>query len=158
MEPAWKMINPFYRDIPLENYIFRATSKGTRIATARDTLMALRQNPSLTLRDWFRLTLHHILVEISPELSSETVKARILYGRWLVDCPVCKGANDVDPGEPVYVCSSCGWPEKFVTVEFPRERSVIEQILLRRPIISTRNWFPGETVEMLLKENMERGY
>jgi hypothetical protein len=150
--------NPYYRDVPMEKFIYRATNNGVRIATARDTLAALRSNPSLTLKDWFRLSCLKILLSIQPGRQERTViKARILYGRWLVDCPVCNGANDVDPNEPVYICTSCGWPESFVEVEFPPDRELIETILLRRAAISARNWNPGETVEMLLRETLEHG-
>jgi hypothetical protein len=143
------------RDIPLENYISRATRGGAWIATARDTLPALRSTPGLTLRDWYKLTAAQILLEIGPEMHNQPVQARILYCRWMVDCLVCAGANDVDPAEPIYLCSCCGWPERFAPVEFPPDRLLIEKILLMRPRICNRNWHPGEPLDMLLEENRE---
>jgi len=144
-------------DIPLENYIRRATGGGSRIATVRDTIPALRGNRSLLLADWFRLEGLKYLIEIEQGRHEQPVQARILYGRWLVDCPQCAGANDVDPDEPVYLCTSCGWPGNFAHVEFPHERAEIERLLLHRPI-HNRNWFPGETAEYLRWENITNGW
>lgn len=144
-------------DVPLENYIQRVTNGGGRIATARDTLPALRSNRSLLLSDWFRLEALKYLIQVGIGLHDRPVQARILYGRWLVDCPVCRGANDVDPAEPVYLCSSCGWPERFAPVEFPPDQAQIEQVLLKRPI-HNRNWQPGETLARLVAENIAFGH
>lgn len=144
-------------DVPLTNYIRRATGGGGRIATARDTLPALRSNHSLLLSDWFRLEAQKYLIPVGVGLHDQPVKARILYGRWLVDCPVCRGANDVDPCEPVYLCSSCGWPECLTPVVFPEERQEIERLLLIRPI-HNRNWSPDETVSLLIAENIAFGH
>jgi len=145
-------------DIPLANYILRATNGGGRIATARDTIPALRETHSLTLQNWFRLEAARFLIRIDESsMHVQPVQARILYGRWLVDCPVCRGANDVIPSEPVYLCSSCGWPERFVMVEFPPEIREIERLLLKRPI-QNRNWQPGETLAFLTAENIAYGH
>ena len=88
----WK----FFRtapDVPMEVYIFVHTSSGQRIATARDTIPALRSNHGLTLTDWYRLEAFKTGMTIeSGGWHDKPVKARILYGRWLVDCPVCRGA------------------------------------------------------------------
>jgi hypothetical protein len=146
----------FSIDVPLANYIRRATGGGGRIATARDTLPALRSNPTLLLSDWFRLEAQKYLIPVGIGFHEQPVQARILYGRWLVDCPVCRGANDVDPAEPVYLCSSCGWPEQLTPVEFPTERMEIERLLLKRPI-QNRNWQPGETLSFLIAENIVYG-
>jgi hypothetical protein len=146
----------FNVDIPMENYIRRATNGGGRIATARDTLPALRSTRHLLLGDWFKLEAQKYLIQIRPGLYEKPVRARILYGRWLVDCPVCSGANDVDPEEPVYLCTSCGWPERLVPVEFPAGRAQIEDALLRRPI-HNRNWQPGEWLADLVLDNLSNG-
>ena len=143
-------------DVPLENYIRRATSGGGRIATARDTLPALRANPSLLLSDWFRLQAQKFLIPVAPGLHDQPVQAQILYGRWLVFCPMCSGANDVDPAEPVYLCSSCGWPERLAPVVFPEKRIKIERLLLKRPV-HNRNWNLGETIANLAQQNLEHG-
>jgi hypothetical protein len=146
----------FAIDVPLSNYIRRATGGGMRIATARDTLPALRSNPTLLLSDWFRLEAQKYLIPVGAGMHKEPIHARIEYGRWLVLCPVCKGANDVHPGEPVYLCTSCGWPENLVPVLFPEKRIEIERLLIKRPI-HNRNWQPGETVADLVLQNLQHG-
>lgn len=160
----------FYKtapDVPMEVYIFVHSGNGSKIATARDTIPALRSNHSLTLADWYRLEGLKTGMTIETGLAQEKVRARILYGRWLVDCPVCRGANDVDPAEAVYLCSSCYWPgifrpdrivpAHFAAVEFPGERAEIERLLLKRPYIRNRNWNPGETIADLVLQNLENG-
>ena len=95
-----------------------------------------------------------------------TIKARINWGRWIADCPQCGGAEDVRVGLP-FVCkglvaagfhgehTACGFT---ADVEFPKtaDKLMIEALLVRRPV-PFRNWFPGETIENLQKENKDRG-
>jgi hypothetical protein len=145
-------------DVQMERYIFRATRMGDRIATARDTVPALRSTPTLTLTDWFKLEAMKIcLYSLQPGFYPRTIQARILYGRWVVDCPECPGCNDADPAEPVYLCTSCGFPEQLVRVEFPDRRAEIERLLLKRKHIANRNWRPGETLAQLRQQNIQNG-
>lgn len=90
------------------------------------------------------------------------LKAHINHGRWIADCPQCGGSEIVYVGRP-FVCQSmlaggfhgehaaCGFT---ADVEFPGpdEKQAIEAVLIQRPI-KHRNWEPGETVLMLIKEN-----
>lgn len=162
--PIENMI-PGLRDRPMETYIFIHSGNGRRIATARDTIPALFSNHSLTLMQWYQLEAHKMGVEISKQVGPEKVRARILFGRWLVDCPVCNGANDVIPAEPIYLCSCCLWPgifwmgnpqpPHFAEVIFPADRGRIESILVNRPYIHNRNWHPGESIERLMEENRQ---
>src|SRR5688500_4191594 len=92
-------------------------------------------------------------------------------GRWVAACPrqfcmngECFGkcddgstgglAGDSFRCRPEY--GGCGlvcrgpWPD---TEDIP----VIEQLLLARPVPTTRNWLPGETPSHLLAENFENG-
>jgi hypothetical protein len=97
--------------------------------------------------------------------AGEPVKARVDWGRWIVDCPDCNGAAMVSDKEKVYWCLSCGnasikfaWRE----VKFPRSRKSIESALMKRPAAmpqnaQTRNWKHGETVAHLKKVNKENG-
>jgi len=43
---------------------------------------------------------------LSLEVGAVGVTARIDHGRWIADCE-CKGAEYVDPDEPVFFCLSC---------------------------------------------------
>jgi hypothetical protein len=151
--PEIKSLNRMKTDIPLANFIFRATDGGKRIATARDTLMALRSNPTLLLKNWFFLEAAKFLIQVQEGKYYSPVQARILYGRWMADCPECNGANDVDPNEPVFLCTSCGWPGMLTRVLFPENSEAIEHELLKRPRPENRNWKPGES---LLDLELER--
>lgn len=160
--------NPFRVDEPMEMYIFTHTDFGSKIATARETINALQCNHALSLQDWYIGEALKMAVTIERTTGPQVVKARILYGRWMVDCPRCNGANDVIPGEPIYLCSCCMWPgvfrpgseyvaPHFAEVIFPENREAIEAILLKRPAIANRNWYPGESIEQLEKENSQLG-
>lgn len=163
--PGWVYSPYIPPDNPMEVYIFVHSGNGTRIATARDTIPALRSNHALTLRDWYTLEGYKTGMTIETGRMGAPVRARVLYGRWLVDCPVCRGANDVDPNEPIYLCSSCYWPgvfragqvvpAHFAPVEFPRQRAEIERLLLERPFIRNRNWRPGESLADLARQTAE---
>ena len=43
------------------------------------------------------------------------------------------------------------------SVEWPANIADIEALVLARPIVTTRNWHPGETVHDLLRENVLHG-
>ena len=93
------------------------------------------------------------------------VSARVNQGRWIVDCPVqgCGNAIIASYQEPVFFCSVCGNvdnPAHWYKVVFPQEHEEIERILLERPSRNPfsalhRNWFPGEKVEDLRRENLQ---
>lgn len=85
---------------------------------------------------------------------TRTAHARVNWGRWIVDCPdpACPNAEDVIPGAPRAHCSFC---DRAMLVEWPDDRADIERVLWLRPVPSTRNWWPGETVDMLIAENIE---
>jgi len=64
------------------------------------------------------------------------VKARIELGQWIADCE-CKGAEFVDPDEPIFFCSSClnrEFKHRLRTVVFPENYKEIEQLVLQRPV------------------------
>ena len=141
-------------DIQLENYIFRATNGGAMIGTARQTLFQLRQDPGLNLRSLLGVWAARNLIAIGTPVMLP-VQAKIEYGRWCVRCEICGGYEDVDPGEPVYLCIACGGTGGFQPVVFPADREQIERLLLRRQYIRNRNWNPGETLADLERDNRE---
>lgn len=78
-------------------------------------------------------------------------------GRWIARCgrPWCANALAVDPGLSELTCvggMACGWSGPIV---WPADPDAIEAILLLRPVPTTRNWLPGETLQRLLEENAE---
>lgn len=83
------------------------------------------------------------------------VQARVNHGRWLTDCPNCKGGALTHPVWKVACCGECGCVMRIV--EFPENVSAIEVVLLARSTRDVQNWVPGETVTDLLRENAEHG-
>lgn len=76
-------------------------------------------------------------------------------GTWLAGCPrpYCANALAVQRGQSQFVCEgpmSCGAVGELV---WPADPDAIEVILLLRPVPTTRNWLPGETLANLLEEN-----
>jgi hypothetical protein len=113
----------------------------------------------------------------------DVVLARIWQGQWIADCE-CGGAEFVEPTEPLFYCFSCANRSNgyFVRpVEFPKNYTEIEQVVLARPVNDdrgltmleraglskpsvvveadgaqfplTRSWRPDETMEELLEQN-----
>lgn len=87
------------------------------------------------------------------------VVAYVNYGKWVADCPDCRGAELVDPEEPIFFCLGCFNREaenRFRRVIFPpaKFRNEIENALLDRPALENRNWYPSESVAELIAENV----
>jgi hypothetical protein len=146
----------------VDRMIYAQTDRGTRIGTAHDTIGALRGGMSLVM--WYanQARAMGFPFDLHPDGS---VEAEVNHGRWLVRCPFCSGAEEADPGEPIFYCLSCGnnavgaetapLPGHIMLVMFPDNRTEIEAALLARPDIGTRNWAPGESLQDLAKENGE---
>jgi len=85
------------------------------------------------------------------------IEAQINHGRWIVDCPFCKGAEYLWEGMKLFLCVSClnNDTRLPIRVEVPKNKSAIEKILLERENPETRNWMPGETLADLKRENKE---
>lgn len=45
---------------------------------------------------------------VKGEPQGKPVNAEINFGQWIAKCPDCKGAEAVDPSEPIFYCCSCG--------------------------------------------------
>ncbi len=89
--------------------------------------------------------------------SSTTAEARIEHGRWIVDCPYCKGAQFASKADRRFFCVDCGHEAtsdegRWLKVAWPRNPDEIEQELVRRPNVVNRNWKAGETVASLRNE------
>ncbi len=74
-------------------------------------------------------------------------------GMWQLRCG-CGNCPSVSPEWGVARCWDCGAVYEGIVI--PRA-AAIERVLLRRPVLSTRNWAPGETVADLERENAEHG-
>lgn len=111
-------------------------------------------------------------------------RAYVYAGEWVADCP--RGCGNVEfiteknprhrsalhyvAGEPhtSFRCSYCQY--HTASIHWPADGEQIMDVLSRRPIPHTRNWYPeghitavrhgipdGQTVEELVAENVENG-
>jgi hypothetical protein len=96
-------------------------------------------------------------------------RAYVNWGRWVCDCPRadCNSAELLEPQQATFHCSYC---RALAAVDWPPDADGIWDALARRPVPSTRNWFPaghelalraglphGQTVVDLAEENHEHG-
>jgi hypothetical protein len=81
------------------------------------------------------------------------IDAYVNHGRWVADC-ACNGAELVAPDQEM-VCGSCG-ARNTVTFPGPKTREKIEAALKVRPPLR-QNWYPDETVDELIAQNIEHG-
>jgi len=116
-----------------------------RIITAKDYSLAEGAGGSvkariLKMRDnIFKQRGISINITDIDQPGGEPVRARIWQGQWIADCPVCNGAQFVDPQEPIYFCFVCGNRSNAGRprpVLFPpeKQRVQIENLLLDRPV------------------------
>lgn len=82
------------------------------------------------------------------------MRAYVNHGRWIIDCP-CMNGVIVSREWGSACCFACG--AVYVTLAFPAESDAIEAALLARPYRHQQNWFPGETVADLQRENAAYG-
>ena len=118
---------------------------------------------------------------INGKPTGKPVYAELNFGRWIARCQNCKGAEDVEPNEPIFYCFSCGnyvnsgKPRRVI---FPKDREEIEKEIMKRPIKSrgganylerqvnaipkvrteegllSRSWMPGETLDEIKRQNL----
>ena len=90
---------------------------------------------------------------IKTRQSKTPVYAYVSEGRWVADCDECNGAEFVVEDREM-VCGTCGAVSDVV---WPDDVAGIELVLNRRQKMNTRNFLPGETVDMLRAENKQHG-
>lgn len=109
--------------------------------------------------------------EIAPlerrALHAEPLPARINHGQWIVSCD-CRSRGLPAPGMAVWLtvpwawcvrCRNrpCGGAWRPVCVPPESERVGIEAVLTARAESADRNWQPGETIDDLVRQNVEHG-
>jgi hypothetical protein len=100
---------------------------------------------------------HRKALEVKGQATTENntpINAYINHGRWVVNCPECNGAGLASRTIKVSCCFDCG--AVFTQVVFPRLAPTIEQTLLKRPDIASRNW-TTESIMELVQENKNHG-
>lgn len=119
---------------------------------------------------------------IKGEPEGKPVAAEINFGQWIAHCPDCKGAEAVDPDEPIFYCCSCGnftngGQPRAVIFPSEKERIAIEKEILKRPVkvgmgthyierltlaepmirdakgLLSRSWTTGETLNEIKEQN-----
>jgi hypothetical protein len=91
-----------------------------------------------------------------PHTVETPVAAYVNDNRWLIDCE-CGSGNYTDPTLKTAYCYGCGAVHANVTFPAAADRVAIEEALIERPVPRTRNWYPSETVDTLIAENIEHG-
>lgn len=128
----------------------------------RDSISILTGIQGLSHSAWFTRQAEGRGLHISTVVQEDhEIDAYVNHGRWIADCPFCKGAECVTENEKVFYCLSCGNEQvggNFIKVNFPKrvDRYKFEKSLARRPE-SLRNWIPGETPADIAKENRKNG-
>ena len=99
-----------------------------------------------------------------PETTAEqpVLHAFVNDFRWLVQCPVCNGAQLAARGDPRFFCIDClneHAGRQWLPVTWPStdQQAEIEGLLLKRPLTHTRSWKPDETTEQLRGQNVAHG-
>lgn len=78
-----------------------------------------------------------------------TLRPYVNGGRWVADCPQCRGGILIDPEWPAAGCLECGtW---FEIVAIREDWRAVEQAMVARPVLN-RNAYEDETVAELAKE------
>lgn len=80
------------------------------------------------------------------------------HGRWICECPFpgCYGAFAEDKMPPDQVCTFCGNQFAVEALLTPHMKKLIERVVASRPV-ENQNWVPGETLGVLVSENIEHG-
>jgi len=77
-------------------------------------------------------------------------------GRWVCLCPHCGNAPSFDPTWRAALCFECG--ARFLDLDPPAGWEQAEAILMRRPAMNSRHWFPwAEPLAALEAENLAHG-
>lgn len=81
-------------------------------------------------------------------MSGEIARAYCNHARWIAECPreFCNNAKALQPRQTRFWCGGeeqggCGMD---APIEWPADIDEIDEILRRRPVPATRNWFPLE--------------
>jgi hypothetical protein len=90
--------------------------------------------------------------EFTIDERPDVVPAYVNHGRWLADCPHCRGGMVVHPQWPDARCLDCGAVYAAIAWPPPDDFARIEDLLVVRPMVK-QNWYPAEPIEFLEHEN-----
>ena len=98
--------------------------------------------------------------------AAPAVPAYVNQGRWIAECPWgCGSALVASRNDARFMCTACWNADAgglWLPVVYPAQKAAVERELLKRPArdgfaAPVRNWYPGETVDDLRRENALRG-
>jgi hypothetical protein len=110
-----------------------------------------------------RIMKHGGMTPMSWDTAGDPLVAEISSGRWIVHCMWCNGGSEYAClHDPIFYCLSCfNFPNgrRPHEVLFPpsRDRAILEETLLNRVDVSTRNFLKDETVGGIQIENVAHG-
>jgi hypothetical protein len=97
--------------------------------------------------------------------------ARVNWSRWIIDCAHCQSGltpgchlydehgvmirYSIEWGDTSMLCWDCGRITEGIL--WPADPAAIWAILSMRPDERTRNWYPNETLDALMLENIAHG-
>jgi len=113
-------------------------------------------------------TVEQALTYVEPHLwpyflhppREQAAVAFVHQGEWIARCPFCPSAQHVSKNDPRFFCAGClnaAVDNRTVPVAWTDKCERIEELLEARPFVTTRNWFPHETLKDLARENKEHG-
>lgn len=101
--------------------------------------------------------LSHAQLEVDTNPDPQTaISAYVNHGRWIAECPDCKGAQLACRNDRRFLCNECGnvaVGNLWRTVIWPDNVAGIESMLESRPRVN-QNWEPGETGAQVGMDNL----
>jgi len=95
------------------------------------------------------------LAEQGYDEENPPLPAYVNHGHWRVKCEC--GSTEFAWEEGWFLCRAClngAHKHKYRRSFFPKNRKKIEELLAKRPL-PNRNWYPGEALTQLKKENKD---
>ena len=96
---------------------------------------------------------------VNWQMKGDAVAAYINRSSWSAICPHCGTSWFYEPPHPFF-CAACMMQANdglSQPVAMPEGKAEIERLLIMRPVPDNRNWWPWETIDMLITENLEHG-
>lgn len=99
-------------------------------------------------------------VPLADAMTAQLGPARIAvavyanHGRWIIECPDCRGAQIASADDRRFMCDECANATVdglWRPVVWPEETAEIDRALSLRPV-ENQNWIPGETLDDLATE------
>lgn len=140
-------------------------AKGHNIATGNSMARHFLGTNS-NMREWWKYMISRkgwitSLKQLNRHPEGKPVYAYINLNRWIAYCE-CNSCEIVTPSDPYFFCTNCmnsqldklGQARPPRPIVFPEEWQKIEFVLMKRPNPQNRNWELEETLDDLIKENI----